>query len=81
MNARDALAAVSGLKPKVVDEIWEKVKANGKALDSCAGPHDFVAIDPEKKIGVRYRCAKCGGETESSQALWYALGLKHSGGY
>ena len=80
MNTRDVLSAVSGLKPAVVDEIWEKVKANGKALDACAGPHNFVAIDPEKKLGVRYRCARCAGEVEASQARWYALGLKHSGG-
>ena len=79
MNARETLSAISGLKPAVVDEIWEKVKANGKTLDACAGPHDFQPIGPVK-LGMRYRCAKCGGEVEAQAQRWYALGLKHSGG-
>ncbi len=48
MTARDALSAVSGLKPAVVDEIWEKVKSNAKTLDACAGPHEFVEMTPGK---------------------------------
>jgi len=76
---RDVLSGVSGLKPKVVDEIWEQVKANSARLDSCPGPHDFLPIEPDKPF-IKHRCARCGGEVEGSRARWYKRGLERSGG-
>jgi len=75
---RDTLSAVSGLKPKAVDEIFEQVKANGAKLDGCPGPHDFVPVDPAR-LFHRFRCTKCGGQVDGSAARWYRRGLQHGG--
>lgn len=57
--------------------LWEKVQANGRALDACAGPHVFVDVTPEKRIGKRYRCATCCGEVDGVARSWYEQGLAH----
>lgn len=91
MNARDVIAKVTSLSPKVQDDIWEQVKANQTKLDGCVSPHDFsicldrttkTAVDnptPQQRFGARWRCSKCGGDVDHHAKMWYALGLKHAG--
>lgn len=79
-DGRGVLAKVSGLKPEVVNEIWEAVKANTFRLAACAGPHRFQAIidDPKRPEFYRkMRCSKCAGELDRVQAHWYNRGLDH----
>jgi len=61
------------------DRLWEQAQANGRKLDACAGPHEFVDLTPERKLGKSYRCAKCGGEADGSAVHWYRRGLRHAG--
>lgn len=77
-DSMDRLSKLSGIpKPEMVS-IAEHVKANLAALDACPGPHEF-AIDatPDRTIGKRWRCAKCGGEVDFGAKLWYEKGLAH----
>lgn len=71
-------AIVTGGAPKL-QAAWDRAKSNGRALDSCAGPHAFVDITPEKTFGKTYRCSACDGEADSQARHWYELGLKHGG--
>jgi DNA-directed RNA polymerase subunit RPC12/RpoP len=65
--------------------LLEEVKVNIRALDSCAGPHDFVGIETEVqyvcadggKMYRRFSCTKCGGKIISHDRHWYERGLKH----
>ncbi len=56
--------------------IFADVKANKAALDGCAGPHAFVTTQAGK-IGVKWRCGKCGGEVNAIDRYWYERGLAH----
>ena len=77
MDGREALSKVSGLKPEVVNELWEKVKANRLALDSCS-LHDFsIDLKPDQSYGKKFRCYKCGGEVDHITKVWYETGVKH----
>jgi hypothetical protein len=58
-------------------KLWDNVKANGRALDNCEGPHRFEPTVPTVKLGRVYRCAKCGGEADSIAVRWYEMGLRH----
>jgi hypothetical protein len=74
----DKLSRVTGLSPKTMHDIFQKVKANQALLKSCV-LHEFTI--EERKIGnlVRdWKCAKCGGVVESSHKRWYELGLIHA---
>ena len=89
MTTQTEIARVTGLSPKVQDEILEQVKANRAKLESCSGPHDFsVCLDrrtkqpiqnptPEQHFGARWRCSKCGGNVDVGDKMWYSLGLNH----
>jgi hypothetical protein len=58
--------------------IAAQVKANTKALEECRpGPHDFsVDTTPDRTIGKRWKCSKCGGEVDHGIKVWYEKGLK-----
>ncbi len=78
MDGADALSKVSGLPRPEVQAIFEKVKANHRLLDACAGPHDFSLVDPAAPPFKReYRCARCGGVVDHTRYAWYAKGLEH----
>ena len=78
MDGREVLSKVSGLKQKVVNEIWENVKANRAMLESCS-LHDFsIDLKPEQAYGKRFRCSKCGGEVDHITKLWYEKGIEHA---
>lgn len=59
-------------------KIFEQVKANQAALDSCDSPHDFVDMLALKVPGHRYKCRKCGGELSGHCVRWYLLGIRHA---
>jgi hypothetical protein len=61
-------------------KMWDEAKANGKRLDECYGPHDFIADGhAERPSAQRYVCLKCKGTVDWSPHHWYKLGLKHGG--
>ena len=86
---KDTITQVTGLSPKVQDEIFEQVKANRAKLDACAGPHAFLLCiprgsccpvatpTPQQRFGAKWRCTKCGGDVDGVYKIWYELGLKH----
>lgn len=57
--------------------ILDEVKANLAKLEACPGPHDFIAMEPEKVLTGRHRCSICGGEISLQARNWYARGLAH----
>jgi len=61
--------------------LWEEVKANGKRLDECYGPHDFVqmTVEEAQRHSPRFKCGKCKGVVDNHAHVWYKLGLKHGG--
>jgi hypothetical protein len=61
-----------------VKEIWEKIKANRRLLDSCNEPHDFDLDSTGTFIPRHVRCNKCKGELDKTQAHWYIKGLNMS---
>ncbi len=65
------------MTPDEAKQLWTKVKDNGKALDACVGPHDFVDETPERTFGKDYRCSLCGGKADSQARHWYVRGLEH----
>jgi hypothetical protein len=52
-----------------------------KRLDRVVGlmcaEHEFEAVDPQKKLGGKWRCKHCSGEVDAVAKYWYNLGLKH----
>lgn len=77
-EVRDKITRVTGLKPQVVDEIFEEVKANQKKLEGCPR-HDFSIEHKRMGSFVRqWRCSKCGGWVEAQSKRWYELGIKHA---
>ena len=65
------------MTPEEGRELWATVRANSRALDSCAGPHEFVDISPDRPCGKRWRCSLCNGELEGAYYLWYKRGVDH----
>ena len=58
-------------------ELWEKVKANCRALEAC-DRHEFKLIgNIDQSLRRRYRCSRCGGEIDSHAYHWYELGVRH----
>jgi len=76
-KALDALANVSGLKKKEINQIWEEVKANHKKLRECEGPHEFEKENDGLHFRAQYRCKKCGGTVRGHEYQWYMEGLRH----
>lgn len=66
----------SGVSQERLHEMWEEAKNNVKRLNECPD-HDFEPIDPEPKLGTRYRCKNCDGEISGSSYHWYLKGRKH----
>ena len=60
--------------------LLEQVRANMASWDACDGPHELVDLTPEKTIGKRWRCSKCGGECDSVAKSYYEQGLRHGRG-
>lgn len=58
-------------------QIFEEVKANHKKLESCQ-KHSFnIDLEPDRRVGKRWRCSSCGGEVGIMEKSWYEKGLKH----
>jgi hypothetical protein len=85
MNVLETITEVTGVKRPDLDSIFQKVKANSKTLEECAGPHDFsICLDRRSELpvekpvfGCKWKCAKCGGIVEGTVKLWYDRGLAH----
>ena len=62
-----------------INTIWLQVKANGKRLRECVGPHQFVAMKPgpRRTIPEFYECTRCLGQVDSRHRTWYEEGLRH----
>lgn len=74
---KSLLEKVSGISKEGMKQIFVDVKENHRKLDSCIRPHDFsIDLNPEKKIGKRWQCAKCGGVVDGINRSWYDDGLK-----
>jgi len=74
------LSALSGgkLSPIDVKSIFEEVKANIAAWDSCPAPHHVI-----EQIGdthpMKFRCVHCGG-TKGTEVVQYIKGFEANGG-
>ncbi len=77
MKGLDVLAKVSGIQENEFSVIYEAVMDNQKKLESCKH-HDF-SIDtvPHTTIHKTWKCARCGGNVNSSAKMWYELGFLH----
>jgi len=61
-----------------MDDLWLQVRKNHQKLDSCQR-HDFsIDMNPEKPVGKKYQCTRCGGEVDLSAKHWYEKGLAHA---
>lgn len=88
MNAKDKISEVTGLKPSVIDAVFEEVKQNHKKMDTCPH-HDFsIVLDrhskqridnptPQQLFGAKFQCTRCGGIVDGIERLWYTRGLRH----
>ena len=73
----ETISRVTGLSRPVMDEIWQKVKANQKLLEACKG-HDFnLPAEQRGQLTTRWKCSRCGGIVDMQCKRWYELGLKH----
>lgn len=76
-SAVDAISKFTGLSKPVMDEIWQKVKANLALLATCKG-HDFsLPFEKRGQMVVKWKCSKCGGTVDTFAKKWYEQGLKH----
>lgn len=54
---------------------------NGKKLNRCAGPHEFVSLrrlgDDRTLFGCEFKCVKCDGYVNALAVGWYNMGLAH----
>lgn len=66
--------------PKITqDPILVEIRDNMRKLQECSPPHEFEEDKSDKGLLKRSVCKKCGGRVDHSRAVWYELGLKHSG--
>jgi hypothetical protein len=56
--------------------LLQEVRENHARLDSCAR-HEFKPEGPENKLGVKYQCIHCQGQTDAASRHWYERGLAH----
>ena len=57
-------------------KIMEGVQLNQRLLSGCDVPHRFdIELNPGKKLGGRWKCAKCGGVIDKIAKIWYTRGL------
>jgi hypothetical protein len=73
----DHLARATGIPRPELLAIWDKQKANQRALDGCAGPHEFDLIQPSQPLRNRFRCSLCSGEVDAVAFRWYEHGRIH----
>lgn len=79
-NAR-ALSEITGLSAAELTGIWSDVRLNQGRLDACEGPHAFTkAVDPDRPLFGRWRCALCAGTVDAVAKQWYERGLAHGRG-
>ena len=79
-NGLDTLSRVSGISKEGMKKIWGDVKENHKKLNGCKRPHDFnIDLNPEKKMGKKWECTKCGGTVDGIHKKWYEEGLCDGG--
>lgn len=74
----DKLSEATGLHRTDLIALWATTKANAAKLHGC-DRHDFVRLGPDSRVGGRYRCTRCEGETDSLAVHWYLEGLRHAG--
>lgn len=85
MSIKETIHQVTGLSPKVQDEIWLQVKANQKVLDSCSFHEFSICLDrhtkqpignptPAQRFGAKWRCSRCGGDVDGHAKMWYERG-------
>jgi hypothetical protein len=71
------MSKISGLSNETVRELFEKVKANRKLLDSCER-HDFsIIVGGSSKAVSRWQCSRCKGEIDQLHKYWYEKGVEH----
>lgn len=57
--------------------IWAEVQENHRKLRGCA-LHDFsIDLNPDRRMGKKWQCSRCGGVIDAVRRLWYIDGLKH----
>lgn len=73
------MSALTGLPRAEVQDLAQRVRANGDRLESCAY-HEFVqtkdtmwAKTPSK---WRYVCKRCGGEIGHHEYVWHQKGRR-----
>lgn len=80
MKGIDLLSRISGIPKHEVRQIARQVMENREKLSSCS-KHRFELIHiPENKISRRYKCLYCDGVVDSTNKIWYELGLEHGNG-
>jgi hypothetical protein len=73
----EVLHKLTGLTKEEMESIWQDVKANSKKLEECPC-HDFsIDLTPDKIIGKKYQCTKCGGTIDDYHKRWYDRGVQH----
>ena len=78
MTTLETLEKVTGIKKPELDKIFQEVKANSAALNSC-GFHNFeVHKKYESGFVKKYICSNCGGTADAIAVSWYKKGLEHN---
>ena len=63
---------------QTMDDLWLQVRKNHQKLDGCQR-HDFsIDLNPERPMGKKYQCTRCGGWVDVTEKNWYEKGLAHA---
>lgn len=73
----ETLEKVSGIKRPEMDKIFQEVKANSAALNSCSGHNFEVHTKYDSGFVRKYKCSNCGGTADAIAVSWYRKGLEH----
>lgn len=68
----EEMSKMTGFSRAQILDMWEQVKANRAALESCTGPHEFEKIDER-----HYKCKLCDGLLRNAEKRWYEIGVRH----
>ena len=80
MKGVDTLSRISGIPKHEIREAVRKVKENREKLSSCS-THKFELMHgSENKVRRKYKCLYCDGVIDSTNMIWYELGLEHGKG-
>ena len=75
-DSLDTISNLTGIPRNEMLSIWEMVKANQAKLNACPR-HDLHAVELGK-VGTKYECRCCGGQSDASSVHWYEKGLSHA---